>query len=107
MGGGAVAGDDEEGDDDMQGDPHAHIAGDGEGLVVDVTETELEAIKRLCDITGCSQERAAEVYLGCGKNEELSANILLEGDDEDEDAALNRALAASTGAGSTSQAQPA
>ena len=58
--------------------------GGDQEMVVDVSQAELAAINRLVDITGKEQEICAEIYLGCGKNEELAANILLEADGDDQ-----------------------
>jgi UV excision repair protein RAD23 len=60
-----------------------------------VTQEEMDAINRLTSL-GFPKSKAAEAYFACDKNEELAANFLFESGGEDEDAAIQRAVAEST-----------
>ena len=59
-----------------------------------MTPDELAAIERLASL-GFPKARAAEAYIACDKNEEMAANFLFEAGAEDEDTALQNAIAAS------------
>ena len=59
-----------------------------------MTQEELAAITRVSGL-GFSKNRAAEAYFACDKNEEMAANFLFEAGMEDEDAAMQNAIAAS------------
>ena len=71
------------------GHGHGHGGGRGgrpQGNVVQLTQAEADAIQRLMGM-GFSQQQAAQAYLACDKNEDLAANMLLDGgfnDDDDE-----------------------
>ena len=60
--------------------------------VVQVTQEELDAINRLTAL-GFSQQRAAQAYLTCDKNEEMAANFLFEQSAVDDDDAFNQGIA--------------
>ena len=62
------------------GGGHGH--GHGDATVVTLTEDELASVNRLAGL-GFSQQRAAEAYLACDRNEELAAHFLFESGDMD------------------------
>merc|ERR1712216_456153 len=59
---------------------------------IQVSPEEMEAINRLVSL-GFTKNRAAEAYFACDKNEEMAANFLFEAGAEDEDTALQNAIA--------------
>jgi len=63
----------------------------------------MEAIKRL-ESLGFSQNRAVQAYFACDKNEELAANFLFDSVGEDENDAMQEAMAASSGGAGAGQA---
>ena len=58
---------------------------------IQVTATEMEAIKRL-ESLGFSQNRAVQAYFACDKNEEFAANFLFESVGDDENDAMQAAI---------------
>jgi len=95
MGGGPGAG----GMPGMQANPAGHgFPGMNQGQpppgTIQVSQEELAAINRLASL-GFSKNRAAEAYFACDKNEEMAANFLFEAGMEDEDQAMQNAIAAS------------
>ena len=64
---------------------------------IQVTPAELEAIQRLEGL-GFSKQQALEALRAFGGNEEMAANFLFESNMEDQDFALNQAIAASSSA---------
>ena len=49
-----------------------------QGNVVRLTQEEMEAVDRLTSM-GFDRNSAAQAYLACDKNEELAANLLMDG----------------------------
>lgn len=54
---------------------------------IQLTQAEMDAVQRLESMCGCSRQAAAQAYLACDRNEDLAANMILDGgfaDDEDD-----------------------
>jgi hypothetical protein len=45
---------------------------------IELTQEEVNAIGRLKELTGVNEDEIVQVYLACGKNEEVAASILME-----------------------------
>ncbi len=60
-----------------------------------VTQEEMDAIGRL-QALGFPKHKAAEAYFACDKNEELAANYLFDSGFDDDEAAIQESLAASS-----------
>mgnify|MGYP001806607801 CR=1 FL=1 len=73
----------------------AHAHGGNQPGAIRVTPEEMAAIDRLVSL-GFPKHRAAEAYFACDKNEEMAANYLFETGIEDEEAALQESIAASS-----------
>lgn len=93
----------------LAGDPNAGlggaaVGGGGAGMgpgganppgTIRVSQEEMEAINRLTSL-GFPKHKAAEAYFACDKNEEYAANYLFETGFEDDEAALQESIAASS-----------
>lgn len=93
----------------LSGDPNAGLPMGGAGAgaggmggaggqqpgVLRVSQEEMDAINRLTQL-GFPKHKAAEAYFACDKNEEFAANYLFETGFEDDEAALQESIAASS-----------
>ena len=52
--------------------------GGGGGMAIQLTQEEMAAVDRLASM-GFDRAEAAQAYLACDKNEELAANLLMDG----------------------------
>lgn len=73
---------------------HGGAGGQGGPRSIPVTAEEMAAIQRLQTL-GFSQQRAAEAFFACDKNEEFAANFLFEQAADDDESALAAGLAQS------------
>ncbi len=73
----------DEGDDDLMGQYGEGGEGGEGGVQISVTEEEKAAIERLCGM-GFERELVVQAFFACDKNEELTANYLMDhGFDDD------------------------
>ena len=70
----------EEYQQDKESNLHSHSQCDSSIYLqqIELTQEEINVIGRLKELTGVSEDEIVQVYLACGKNEEVSASILME-----------------------------